>query len=231
MISGLSRNNPWMRKTSGTSHTAPNVAASRVLHWMRNEQSRSFVHWLQTEAPRPDGARVARAAPARRRRRHRRRLRAGPVHPRVPPHPRDAHRPRAGRRGRRPRPRRTGGVRGLGGRRHVPHRPPPLHRRRQLHRRGRAPFEIPLGALVPVATRNLLPAAKNIGTTHITNGAYGCTPWNGTSANRPGSSRRSASTAPHARGRPREARARVRRFQAVLVEAGIEIHWPEIIGY
>jgi hypothetical protein len=34
------------------------------------------------------------------------------------------------------------------------------------------PFQIPLGALVPVRTVNLLPAAKNIGTTHITNGAY-----------------------------------------------------------
>ena len=35
-----------------------------------------------------------------------------------------------------------------------------------------APFEIRLGALVPIRTRNLLPASKNIGTTHITNGAY-----------------------------------------------------------
>jgi choline dehydrogenase-like flavoprotein len=34
------------------------------------------------------------------------------------------------------------------------------------------PFEIPLGALVPVRMNNLLPAAKNIGTTHITNGCY-----------------------------------------------------------
>ncbi|HLJ59504.1 MAG TPA: FAD-dependent oxidoreductase, partial [bacterium] len=34
------------------------------------------------------------------------------------------------------------------------------------------PFQIPLGALVPARTSNLLPAAKNIGTTHITNGAY-----------------------------------------------------------
>lgn len=34
------------------------------------------------------------------------------------------------------------------------------------------PFQIPLGALVPVRVRNLLPAAKNIGTTHITNGCY-----------------------------------------------------------
>ena len=34
------------------------------------------------------------------------------------------------------------------------------------------PFQIPLGALVPVRVRNLLPACKNIGTTHITNGCY-----------------------------------------------------------
>ncbi|MFK3983778.1 FAD-dependent oxidoreductase [Micromonospora sp. NPDC050397] len=34
------------------------------------------------------------------------------------------------------------------------------------------PFQIPLGALVPVRLRNLLPANKNIGTTHITNGCY-----------------------------------------------------------
>jgi hypothetical protein len=34
------------------------------------------------------------------------------------------------------------------------------------------PFQIPLGALIPQGARNLLAAAKNIGTTHITNGAY-----------------------------------------------------------
>lgn len=34
------------------------------------------------------------------------------------------------------------------------------------------PFEIPLGALLPERVRNLLPAAKNIGTTHISNGSY-----------------------------------------------------------
>jgi len=34
------------------------------------------------------------------------------------------------------------------------------------------PFQIPLGALVPQGLENLLAAAKNIGTTHITNGAY-----------------------------------------------------------
>jgi hypothetical protein len=34
------------------------------------------------------------------------------------------------------------------------------------------PFQIPLGTLLPVRMENLLPANKNIGTTHITNGCY-----------------------------------------------------------
>lgn len=34
------------------------------------------------------------------------------------------------------------------------------------------PFQIPLGALLPRRMENLLPANKNIGTTHITNGCY-----------------------------------------------------------
>jgi hypothetical protein len=42
------------------------------------------------------------------------------------------------------------------------------------------PFQIPLGALIPVETVNLLPACKNVGTTHITNGCYRLHPveWN-----------------------------------------------------
>lgn len=35
-----------------------------------------------------------------------------------------------------------------------------------------SPFEIPLGSLIPQRTENLLAGAKNIGTTHITNGCY-----------------------------------------------------------
>jgi hypothetical protein len=42
------------------------------------------------------------------------------------------------------------------------------------------PFEVPLGALIPQRMENLLPAGKNIGTTHITNGCYRLHPveWN-----------------------------------------------------
>ncbi|WP_080904857.1 FAD-dependent oxidoreductase [Parabacteroides sp. Marseille-P3160] len=34
------------------------------------------------------------------------------------------------------------------------------------------PFQVPLGALIPQRIENLLPANKNIGTTHLTNGCY-----------------------------------------------------------
>jgi hypothetical protein len=42
------------------------------------------------------------------------------------------------------------------------------------------PFQIPLGALLPVRVQNLLPACKNIGTTHVTNGCFRLHPveWN-----------------------------------------------------
>ena len=34
------------------------------------------------------------------------------------------------------------------------------------------PFQIPLGSLIPVRVDNLIPGSKNLGVTHITNGAY-----------------------------------------------------------
>ncbi len=42
------------------------------------------------------------------------------------------------------------------------------------------PFQIPMGALIPVRLQNLVAASKNIGTTHITNGCYRLHPveWN-----------------------------------------------------
>ncbi len=45
---------------------------------------------------------------------------------------------------------------------------------------GCLPFQIPLGAMIPINMDNLLPACKNIGTTHITNGSYRLHPveWN-----------------------------------------------------
>lgn len=58
-----------------------------------------------------------------------------------------------------------------------------LHRTTRGDRGGygeTVPFQIPLGALIPVRVRNLLPACKNIGVTHLTNGCYRLHPieWN-----------------------------------------------------
>ena len=42
------------------------------------------------------------------------------------------------------------------------------------------PFELPLGSLIPERLNNLIATAKNIGTTHVTNGCYRLHPveWN-----------------------------------------------------
>ena len=60
------------------------------------------------------------------------------------------------------------------------HRPAPEHGRPQLLDVARFPFQIPLGALFPQRIENLLPAGKNLGVTHITNGCYRLHPveWN-----------------------------------------------------
>ena len=45
-------------------------------------------------------------------------------------------------------------------------------RPRKLDFKPARPFQIPLGALIPRRTLNLLAGCKNVGTTHITNGCY-----------------------------------------------------------
>lgn len=88
------------------------------------------------------------------------------------------------------------------------------------------PFQIPMGALIPVRLENLLPAAKNMGTTHISNGCARVHPveWNvGESAGH------LASYCLERQEPPRFIRKKSRereRFQARLVGAGIELAWP-----
>ncbi len=87
------------------------------------------------------------------------------------------------------------------------------------------PFQIPLGALVPVAMVNLLPAAKNIGTTHITNGAYRLHPveWAVGEA-----SAALAVFCLRVGAAPQEVHARadlVRRLQLMLLDQGVPLYW------
>jgi hypothetical protein len=90
------------------------------------------------------------------------------------------------------------------------------------------PFQIPLGALLPQRVENLLPAAKNIGTTHITNGCYRLHPveWNiGEAA---GALAAHAVNTRHSPRAIRKNKKRLADFQASLVEEGFELEWPRI---
>lgn len=90
------------------------------------------------------------------------------------------------------------------------------------------PFQIPLGALLPVRVRNLLPACKNIGVTHITNGCYRLHPveWNvGEAAGHLAAFCLERKTTPHA---VREQEPLLREFQRRLQNAGIELAWPKL---
>ena len=88
------------------------------------------------------------------------------------------------------------------------------------------PFQIPLGALLPQRVENLLPACKNLGVTHITNGCYRLHPveWN----------IGEAAGALVAFSRERKVRLRQVRsdakllaeFQQRLRSQGFELEWP-----
>lgn len=90
------------------------------------------------------------------------------------------------------------------------------------------PFQIPLGALIPIRVENILPACKNLGVTHITNGCYRLHPveWNiGEAAGL------LAAFCLDRKLVPRQVRAdenHLRDFQGVLREQGIELEWPRL---
>ncbi|CAM3312218.1 FAD-dependent oxidoreductase [Occultella aeris] len=89
------------------------------------------------------------------------------------------------------------------------------------------PFEIPLRALIPRRLRNLLPAAKNIGTTQITNGAYRLHPveWSiGEAVGALAAYCLANGTEPHA---VVAAPGSVEDFQRVLTARGVQLRWAE----
>ncbi len=87
------------------------------------------------------------------------------------------------------------------------------------------PFQIPLGALVPVRIENLIAANKNIGTTHITNGCYRLHPveWNiGEAAGTLAAFAVERGTPPRAVYRNQAGRKNV---QHALIDAGVPGVW------
>jgi len=92
------------------------------------------------------------------------------------------------------------------------------------------PFQIPLGALLPRRLDNMIAAAKNIGTTHVTNGCYRLHPveWNiGEAAGA------LAATALDQDVTPRRVHAepmRLASFQASLLAEGVPLAWILDVG-
>lgn len=91
------------------------------------------------------------------------------------------------------------------------------------------PFQIPLGALITARVENLLPACKNAGVTHLTNGCYRVHPveWNiGEAAGI------LAAFCVANRKVPRQVRNQPRvlaAFQTLLRDNGIRLEWPKDI--
>src|SRR2546425_7574447 len=87
------------------------------------------------------------------------------------------------------------------------------------------PFQIPLGALIPRRMENLLPACKNLGVTHITNGCYRLHPveWNiGESAGLLAAFCIDKKVPPRA---VREKAELLEEFQKLLTDQGVELAW------
>ena len=88
--------------------------------------------------------------------------------------------------------------------------------------------QIPLGALIPVRVENLLPACKNLGVTHVTNGAFRIHPteWN------IGEAAGALASFCLTRGlKPRQVRntpVHLADFQRELQRAGVELDWPRM---
>jgi hypothetical protein len=90
------------------------------------------------------------------------------------------------------------------------------------------PFQIPLGALIPKRMENLLPACKNLGVTHITNGCYRLHPveWNiGESAGLVAAEAVRTGATPRA---IRNTQKLLGAFQSHIQAQGVEIAWPRV---
>lgn len=90
------------------------------------------------------------------------------------------------------------------------------------------PFQIPLGSMIPVRMRNLLPAAKNIGVSHIANGCYRLHPveWNiGEVAGLLAGFCLSREFEP---AQVYETPELLEDFQRLLRDQGIELEWPQL---
>jgi hypothetical protein len=221
---------PMIDYTGGAVHGVPPEEAARHLAGAR-ELSRSFLYWLQTEAPRPDGGT---GYPGLRLRPDLLGTADGLA---MRPYVREPARIVAAYtvveqdvavRGRRAGPVRFPDSVGVGSYRLDLH--PTTGGQGYLDLAAR-PFEIPLRALVPVRMENLLPAAGNIGTTHLTNGCFRLHPVEWCVGEVAGTL---AALCLWHDCRPQqvaESPELVEALQARLRADGVELSWPDVRAY
>jgi len=89
------------------------------------------------------------------------------------------------------------------------------------------PFQIPLGALIPERVENLIPANKNIGTTHITNGCYRLHPVEWSIGESAGSLIAFSAARSVRPASVRENKVLLEEFRQMIRSQGIETEWPE----
>ncbi len=89
------------------------------------------------------------------------------------------------------------------------------------------PFQIPLGSLLPVRMKNILPANKNIGTTHITNGCYRLHPVEWSIGEAVGCLCAFSLSKKVTPAEVRENKQLLSDFQRFIQFQGIELEWPE----
>jgi hypothetical protein len=90
------------------------------------------------------------------------------------------------------------------------------------------PYQISLGALVPQRVRNVIPASKNLGVTHVVNSATRLHPIEWVIGEAAGTL--AAFCVEHGI-EPKAVRAdesKLRELQSVLVHQGVELEWPRL---
>ncbi len=90
------------------------------------------------------------------------------------------------------------------------------------------PFQIPLGAMIPRRIENLIPACKNIGTTHLTNGCYRLHPVEWAIGEAAGALTAFAINNQTTPRFVRNNKNKLRQFQDSLIKQGIELEWSRL---
>lgn len=92
------------------------------------------------------------------------------------------------------------------------------------------PFQLPLGSMIPVRVDNVLPANKNIGSTHITNGCYRLHPVEWTIGEVAGALAAYCLTTGETPRGVRSGEKHLGEFQRLLTEKlGFQLSWPDSI--